>query len=178
MSVYLHTDTDTDKQTHTHTHFRKLAQFLPALPPVNNQQRLCSCMLTRASTAAVPTCVASRRPPALDVYLPTYSVEQAQCLPALPPEDKPPRLCACTHTRAKLLTPADAAPVYTALDMYRHELASSQALPALKVAIDDECLGKGLAFTKYNPPDFGLLSLAQFVRFPIPTETEVTVHTH
>ena len=57
-------------------------------------------------------------------------------------------------------------------------LASSQALPALKVAIDDECSGKGLAFTKNNPPDFGLLFLAQFARFSIRTETEVTVHTH
>ena len=58
------------------------------------------------------------------------------------------------------------------------ELASSQALPALKVAIDDECSGKGLAFTKNNPPDFGLLFLAQLARFSIRTETEVTVHTH
>ena len=31
-------------------------------------------------------------------------------------------------------------------------LASSQALPALKVAIDDECSGKGLVFTKNNQP--------------------------
>ena len=54
-------------------------------------------------------------------------------------------------------------------------LASSQALPALKVAIDDDCLGKGLAFAKNNPPDFGLLFLAQFARFSIRTETEVTV---
>ena len=30
----------------------------------------------------------------------------------------------------------------------RSWLASSQALPALKVALDDECSGKGLAFTK------------------------------
>ena len=58
------------------------------------------------------------------------------------------------------------------------DLASSQALPALKVALDDECSGKGLAFTKNNPPDFGLLFLAQFARFSIRTETEVTVHTH
>ena len=58
------------------------------------------------------------------------------------------------------------------------EVASSQALPAQKVAIDDECSGKGLAFTKNNPPDFGLLFLAQFARFSIRTETEVTVHTH
>ena len=57
-------------------------------------------------------------------------------------------------------------------------LASSQALPALKVVIDDQCSGKGLAFTKNNPPDFGLLFLAQFARFSIRTETEVTVHTH
>ena len=56
--------------------------------------------------------------------------------------------------------------------------ASSQTLPALKVALDDECSGKGLAFTKNNPPDFGLLFLAQFARFSIRTETEVTVHTH
>ena len=57
-------------------------------------------------------------------------------------------------------------------------VASSQALPALKVALDDECSGKGLAFTKNNPPDFGLLFLAQFARFSIRTETEVTVRTH
>ena len=38
--------------------------------------------------------------------------------------------------------------------------------------------GLGLAFTKNNPPDFGLLFLAQFARFSIRTETEVTVHTH
>ena len=57
-------------------------------------------------------------------------------------------------------------------------VASSQALPALKVAFDDECSGKGLAFTKNNPPDFGLLFLALFARFSIRTETEVTVHTH
>ena len=57
-------------------------------------------------------------------------------------------------------------------------LASSQGLPALKVAIDDECSGKGLVFTKKNPPDFGLLFLAHFARFQIRTETEVTVHTH
>ena len=57
-------------------------------------------------------------------------------------------------------------------------IASSQALPALKVALDDECSGKGLAFTKNSPPDFGLLFLAQFARFSIRTETEVTVHTH
>ena len=60
----------------------------------------------------------------------------------------------------------------------RKTVASSQALPALKVALDDECSGKGLAFTKNNPPDFGLLFLAQFARFSIRTETEVTVHTH
>ena len=58
------------------------------------------------------------------------------------------------------------------------QLASSHALPALKVALDDECSGKGLAFTKNNPPDFGLLFLAQFARFSIRTETEVTVHAH
>ena len=57
-------------------------------------------------------------------------------------------------------------------------VASSQALPALKVAIDDECSGKGLVFTKNNQPDFGLLFLAQFARFLIRTETEATVHTH
>ena len=57
-------------------------------------------------------------------------------------------------------------------------VASSRALPALKVAIDDECSGKGLAFTKNNPPDFGLLFLAQFARFSIRTESEVTVHAH
>ena len=28
------------------------------------------------------------------------------------------------------------------------QIVSSQALPTLKVAIDNECLGKGLAFTK------------------------------
>ena len=44
-------------------------------------------------------------------------------------------------------------------------VASSQALPALKVAIDDECSGKGLVFTKNNQPVFGLLFLAQFARF-------------
>ena len=64
------------------------------------------------------------------------------------------------------------------LFMWTTAPASSQALPALKVAIDDECLGKGLVFTKNNPPDFGLLFLAQFARFSIRTETEVTVHTH
>ena len=31
-------------------------------------------------------------------------------------------------------------------------IASSQALPELKVAIDDECWGKGLVFTKNNEP--------------------------
>ena len=53
--------------------------------------------------------------------------------------------------------------------------------PALKVAIDDECSGKGLVFTtclpwftKNNPPDFGLLFLAQFARFSIRTEAAFT----
>ena len=56
-------------------------------------------------------------------------------------------------------------------------VASSQALPALKVAID-ECSGKGLVFTKNNLPDFGLLFLAHFARIQIRTETKVTVHIH
>ena len=38
--------------------------------------------------------------------------------------------------------------------------------------------GPGTVFTKNNPPDFGLLFLAQFARFSIRTESEVTVHTH
>ena len=57
-------------------------------------------------------------------------------------------------------------------------VASSQALAALRVAIDGECSGKGLVFTKNNQPDFGLLFLAHFARFSIRTETEATVHTH
>ena len=58
------------------------------------------------------------------------------------------------------------------------QLTSSQALPALKVAIDNECSGKGLVFAKNNQPDFGLLFLAHFAHFSIRTETEATVHTH
>ena len=48
-----------------------------------------------------------------------------------------------------------------------HQQASklNQALPALKVAIVGDCLGKGLAFTKNGPPDFGLLFLAQSTWF-------------
>ena len=42
-------------------------QCLPALPPVNNQPRWCTCTHSRTSAAAVPTCTASRRLPALDV---------------------------------------------------------------------------------------------------------------
>ena len=55
-----------------------------------------------------------------------------------------------------------------------------QALPALKVAIDDECSEKGRVFTKTNQPDlyFVLLFLAHFARFSIRTENEATVHTH
>ena len=57
-------------------------------------------------------------------------------------------------------------------------IALSQAIPALKGTIDHECSGNGLVSTENNPPDFGLLILAHFVRFSIRTEIEVTVHTH
>ena len=36
------------------------------------------------------------------------------------------------------------------IDRFYWQFASSQALPAQKVAIDDMCSGKGLVFTKNN----------------------------
>ena len=50
--------------------------------------------------------------------------------------------------------------------------------PRYMLLLTTTARGKGLAFTKNNPPDFGLLFLAQFARFSIRTETEATVHTH
>ena len=84
---------------------------IPALPPVNNHWA--TAVYPHASTAAVPTCVASRRLPAVDMYLHAYSGELAQHLPALPPLDNPPQLCTCTHTRARLLNPKTLPPVDT-----------------------------------------------------------------
>ena len=43
------------------------------------------------------------------MYLHAYSGELAQHLLALPPLDNPPQLCTCTHTRARLLNPTNAA---------------------------------------------------------------------
>ena len=52
-----------------------------------------------ASTAAVRTCVASRRLPAVDVYLHAYSGEPAQRLPALPPLNNPPAVYLLTNNK-------------------------------------------------------------------------------
>ena len=73
------------------------------------EPRLCTRTHSCASTAAVPTCVASRRLPAVDVYLHAFSGKLAERLPALPPLDNPPQLCTCTHPRARLLNPTNAA---------------------------------------------------------------------
>ena len=74
--------------------------------PTITEPRLCT------RTQALPQCLpvfASRRLPAVDMYLHAYSGELAQHLPALPPLDNPPQLCACTHTRARLLNSTNAA---------------------------------------------------------------------
>ena len=115
-------------------HFGELAQCLPALPLVNNHSH--GCVLARIvarALAAVPTRVASRRLPAVDVYLHAYSGELAQRLPALPPLDNPPQLCTFTYTRARLLNPTNAASCRPVLDANRHEHPGelAQLLPAL-----------------------------------------------
>ena len=83
--------------------------YLRCLLSTITEPRLCTCTHSCASAAAVPTRVASRRLPAVDVYLHAYSGELAQRLPALPPLDNPPQLCTFTHTRTRLLNPTNAA---------------------------------------------------------------------
>ena len=86
--------------------------YLRCLLSTINEPRLCTRTHSCASAAAVPTCVTSRRLPAVDVYLHVYSGELAQRLPALPPLDNPPpppQLCFCTHTSARWLNPTNAA---------------------------------------------------------------------
>ena len=57
-------------------------------------------------------------------------------------------------------------------------IALYKALPALQVAIDDDCLGKGLAFTKNILSYFDYLFFSDLrTLFHICTETEVRAHT-
>ena len=105
----------------------ELALRLPTLLPANNQQRTCTCMNTQESWCRL-TSLAYCRKAALHMclytccgelvqHLPAFrlvdnqhqlvSGELAQHLPvqtALPPVEKRPPLCTCTHTRATLLT--------------------------------------------------------------------------
>ena len=113
VPVYLHTD------THTHTHTRSWAgavtDYLRCLLWITRHSGVPARILSRASTAAVPTCVAPNRPPALDVYLHTYLENWCRAF-------EQPSLAVYLHTY--LSEPAHpyqrCLPSTPALDTYRH----------------------------------------------------------
>ena len=75
-----------------------------------------------ASTAAVPTCVASRRLPAVDMYLHACSGELAQHLPALPLLDNPSPAVYLHTYKSEIPQPYKRCLLSTpVLDAYRHE---------------------------------------------------------
>ena len=133
-----------------HAYSGELAQRQPALPPVDNPSKLCTCRHTRASWLTLPTLlpvnIGPGRVPArisgrvgaaftgidscrqadLDVYLHTCTSELALHLQALPPLDNHPPAVSCELVQCLLaLPPVDNRPQLCACTHTRASLLTA-----------------------------------------------------